>query len=80
MKASLRLRVEREQGWLSRSRGQLSALSPFAVLNRGYSVTTLADGSVVRDVNQVAVGQSVDVRISNGIFGTKIETIEKDKK
>jgi len=45
---------------------QLTALNPQSVLERGYSIARMADGSLVRDVQQVAVGQSLRVSFAEG--------------
>lgn len=54
----------RQQG---EAAARLDALSPLHTLARGYSVTeTLADGTVVRDVGQLAVGQELRLRLARG--------------
>ena len=45
---------------------KLDAMSPLKVLTRGYSMTQLPDGTVLRSVKQAAVGDSVTVRLSDG--------------
>jgi len=51
---------------LLRAGEKLVALSPEAVLARGYSITRLADGSVVRTVRQLTVGAAAEVVFSEG--------------
>ncbi len=51
---------------LLRAGGKLVALSPEAVLARGYSITRLPDGSVVRTVRQLTVGAAAEVVFSEG--------------
>ena len=80
MTASVRLRVEREQGLLARSRGQLAALSPFAVLNRGYALATTHDGTVIRDASTVSVGDQLTIRLHQGAVVAEATAIEKDSK
>jgi len=47
--------------------GRLHALSPLAILDRGYSILeTLPNHDIVRDASQVAVGQEVLVRMAKG--------------
>jgi len=45
---------------------QLEAVSPIRVLERGFSITTLADGSVVRSALDVPTGTSIDSRFVDG--------------
>ena len=80
MTSTVRLRIEREQGAVAKSRGQLAALSPFAVLNRGYALATDAAGSVIRDATQVSVGDEVHIRLNRGSVTTRAEQIKNEDK
>ncbi len=51
---------------------RLRSLNPLAVLQRGYAVVRGADGKVVTHVNQVAAGQDLNVRVSDGEFDTRV--------
>lgn len=51
---------------LLRAREGLAALSPGAVLARGYSMTRLPDGSLVRSARQLAVGATAEVVFAEG--------------
>ena len=54
--------------------GKLSALDPTAVLSRGYAIAAHRDsGRVVRSVADVAPGEPLDVRVSDGTFGAVAE-------
>jgi exodeoxyribonuclease VII large subunit len=53
---------------------KLNALSPLAILERGYSVTRALPGyALVKDVQQVTVGQHVEVTVSKGAMICSIE-------
>lgn len=47
-------------------RAQVQALSPAAVLERGYAVVQLADGGVLREPAQVSAGDALRVRLAGG--------------
>ncbi|MBU0985988.1 MAG: exodeoxyribonuclease VII large subunit [Proteobacteria bacterium] len=48
---------------------KLHALSPLAILHRGYSITrTIPEGSVIRDPNAVSIGQELEVRVAKGLI------------
>jgi exodeoxyribonuclease VII large subunit len=65
------LAVQRER-LASRSR-QLVALSPFATLGRGYAIVThQVSGRIVARVAQVAAGDALAVRVSDGSFGAAV--------
>lgn len=51
---------------------RLEALSPLAILNRGYAVVSQSDGSLVRSTAQVKAGDHLRVRVSDGEFSTQV--------
>jgi len=51
----------------------LRALSPTATLERGYAVVRLADGTIVRDPAQTAVGEMIDVVVARGSIGARVD-------
>jgi exodeoxyribonuclease VII large subunit len=55
------------QQHLARAADRMAALSPSAVLARGYSITRLpATGQLVRSVRQLAIGQAAEVVLYHG--------------
>jgi exodeoxyribonuclease VII large subunit len=68
---SLQLRHTRLSGLEQR----LGALSPLAVLGRGYAVVSKPDGQVVRSVKQVKPEDQLTVRVSDGQF--TVRTLEE---
>lgn len=53
---------------------KLDALSPLKVLSRGYSIAEKA-GKPVRSAEEVAVGDSLDIRMAGGTLGCTVEEI-----
>ncbi len=57
--------------------GRLDALSPLAVLGRGYSLTRrVSDGQVVRDASQLSLGEAISTRFARGQATSRVERIE----
>src|SRR5687768_2452501 len=54
----------------------LDALSPLAVLHRGYAIAQDASGKPLRDAAAVAAGDQVSVRLEKGELNTRVETVE----
>lgn len=52
---------------------RLGLLSPYSVLERGYSLTTDAASAVVRDAAQVAPGAVVHTRLRHGTFASIVK-------
>ncbi len=71
--AAGRLGVARAE--LSRQSAALSALSPYATLERGYSIVRGPDGAVLRDANSVATGEEISVRLERGELGARVELV-----
>jgi exodeoxyribonuclease VII large subunit len=70
-------RLRRAQQDLAAAAARLEALSPLAVLGRGYSLTQrMADGLVIRDAQQLASGDELQTRFSRGRAWSKVERIE----
>lgn len=51
---------------LAHTRARVVALSPQATLDRGYAVVQRADGAVVRDADEVVLGEGLRVRLAKG--------------
>jgi exodeoxyribonuclease VII large subunit len=54
----------------------LDALSPLAVLHRGYAIAQDPSGKPLRDAASVAAGDQVSVRLEKGKLNTRVETVE----
>lgn len=64
---ALRLHLQRVESRLENASAKLKAYSPYGVLDRGYSLTTAADGSVVKDATTVKSGDVLTTRLAKGV-------------
>jgi len=55
----------------------LDALSPLAVLQRGYALAQDASGKPLRDAASVSPGDQVSVRLAKGKLNTRVESVEE---
>ncbi len=79
MSRSLQHRLTLSERELKGAESQLRALSPYAVLERGYSVAHRADGKILRDASEVGVGDLVTVRFARGAAkATVTETTDEE--
>ena len=72
---SLEFCRERFERRLERASTKLALLSPYGVLERGYSLTTAEDGSVVRDASQLKPGDRVRTRLASGEFTSSVDAV-----
>jgi len=83
-KLAARLGLARETALAARlqrvgaARARLFALSPRAVLARGYSLVTLADGTVVHRAEQLAVGEAIAVEFAVGRANARVESTTRE--
>lgn len=61
---------------VDRAAVQLQALSPMAVLERGYALAFAADGHLLRSVRQAEAGAALTVRLFDGSVTTKILEVQ----
>jgi exodeoxyribonuclease VII large subunit len=57
---------------LRRLVASLQALSPDAVLERGFSITRKADGGILRDAAEVALGENISTKLHRGVVESKV--------
>jgi exodeoxyribonuclease VII large subunit len=62
-------RLEAARNEVEHTRARVLALSPQATLDRGYAVVQTADGAVVRDPAEVAIGERLRLRLAGGELG-----------
>jgi exodeoxyribonuclease VII large subunit len=53
----------------------LHALSPLAVLDRGYALVLSPEGALIRSTVQLAPGNTVTTRLADGAFSSRIESV-----
>lgn len=77
---SLERALHRSSANMSALDARLHSLSPLAVLDRGYALVLDAAGGVVRSTAQVAPGDRLTTRISDGAFSSRVESATQPKK
>jgi len=72
LEPALRLRVQQAEHRLATAEAKLKAYSPYDVLSRGYSLTTAADGSVIRDASSLKPGDVLHTRFAQGTAASTV--------
>jgi exodeoxyribonuclease VII large subunit len=58
---------------------QLRAMNPYAVLERGYSISYTQDGEIVRHAARVKRGERLVTRLADGTIESQVERTEQNK-
>lgn len=65
--------IKNRQASLSEKSSQLEALSPLATLKRGYAIVSEeAKGKIVRNSDEIAEGEKLRIRLSNGALTAEV--------
>lgn len=62
---------------ISLASAKLHDKSPLIILSRGYSAAKNSQGKIVKSINQVSTGEKLEVRVSDGLINTNVESCEK---
>ncbi len=72
LEAALRRQLAASRAVLAGAAARLDALSPLAVLARGYAIASSADGRVIADAAEVPPGDAIDVRVQHGVIAATV--------
>ena len=70
--------LERAEIRFGLAANSLDALSPLAVLQRGYAIAQDEAGKLVRDARSLSVGDPVNVRLAKGRIAARVERTEDE--
>ena len=68
-----RVRLHRERARFELAVGKIDALSPLAILKRGFALCRDAKGAIVKNAADVALGDSVRVTLASGELNCRVE-------
>jgi exodeoxyribonuclease VII large subunit len=74
--ASTHTRLLETRGALDRLTASLEALSPVAILNRGYALVFDAKGELVKDADRLQAGDEVSARLAHGRIRARVTASE----
>ena len=57
-------------------RHKIQALSPLAVLDRGYSIVTVKDGRTLKSIGQVNAGDNISIKLSDGRIIAGVQEVQ----
>jgi exodeoxyribonuclease VII large subunit len=72
------LTITARQTRLYRASTQLEALSPLAVLSRGYALVYSANGRLLRSAEETAAGETIQARLGHGSLEARVTQIRSE--
>lgn len=79
LRGAMRARLAGSRARLAERVTHIEALSPLAVLGRGYAIARDLDGRVVTNASTLSEGQRVSVRLRQGQFWAAVEAREAEE-
>ncbi|MCA1632772.1 MAG: exodeoxyribonuclease VII large subunit [Acidobacteria bacterium] len=76
VETAARARLDEARSRVAVAAASLDALSPLAVLGRGYALALDARGKLLRGANSVGVGEQLRVRLAAGALLCRVEEVE----
>jgi exodeoxyribonuclease VII large subunit len=76
--AAIATRFEAQRARLARACASLDALSPLAVLRRGYALAEDERGKLLRAASDVRIGEAVNLRLAEGRVRCRVEEVESN--
>jgi exodeoxyribonuclease VII large subunit len=76
--AAMAARFEMARARLARASASLDALSPLAVLKRGYALAENERGKLLRDAREVQIGDAISLRLAKGQVLCRVEEVENN--
>ena len=78
MAATARNRLLQHKSRLEHLAGQLEALSPLAILERGYSLVTDSRGKILRNAAEVKLGEEISAKLARGTVTATVKATSMD--
>ena len=65
--------LQRFQSRIMQASASLAALSPYAVIERGYALTTTASGQVIHTLKDIRIGDMIVTQLKDGTFTSEVK-------
>lgn len=76
LNTAIQQQIQRQQQQLNRLQNGLNHLNPEAVLQRGYALVQNKAGEIVREYQQLEIGERVQLRFSKGSAEVEVKTTQ----
>lgn len=75
LRSAMHRLLDRSRSGLGSRSAALHALSPLAILGRGYALATRAGGVPIRKATELVPGERVEVRVQTGAFAAEVTAV-----
>jgi len=75
--SAMKTALLRYRACLEQLEHELKALSPVAILERGYALVFDSSGNLVKDAAQVKIGDKISARLAKGTLTAQVKKTEK---
>ena len=72
-------RIDKARVALVASLSKLEALNPLAVVSRGYAVISDCDGVMLKSIDQIKIGDKINVKIKDGTVNATVSGVRREK-
>lgn len=79
LESSIKAQYASKKAQFAEINGKLAMLNPMSVISRGYGAVFKNNGSVIKSVNDVAEGEEISIKISDGRLNATINSREEEK-
>jgi exodeoxyribonuclease VII large subunit len=79
LSGAIHTRLLQTRGALDRQTASLEALSPVAILNRGYALVFDAQGQLLKDASRLKAGEEVSARLARGRVRARVTATESSE-
>lgn len=69
--------LQKRKSQLQLAVGRMNALSPLAILERGYAICRDEQGAILREAAQAVLGDRVEVTLAHGELGCRVEQVKR---
>ncbi|WP_350305317.1 exodeoxyribonuclease VII large subunit [Photorhabdus viridis] len=80
LKQAIERQISRSREKFAVSCSRMEAVSPLATLARGYSISEVPDGKLLKQTKQVHVGDTLKTRLQDGWIESEVIKIKKERK
>lgn len=74
LSSAMKTSLLRRRAHFERLERELQALSPVAILDRGYALVFDSSGKLVKSAGKVEIGEQISARLAHGLLTAKVET------